>query len=252
MNNLKQLGLAAHHYHDTRDTFPPGFTSDASGHPYPSLSWLARLLPYIEQGQLWSQVESAFAQERRPFIVPPHTPRGVVVKSFICPSDDRIQVPGKNRTADVAFTSYLGVQGRSYPSTNGILYPDSRVQLVQVTDGTSHTLFAGERPPSTDLVFGWWYTGIGQDEAGSGAVILGVRERRIAGNYRTERCPPGPYQFRDGSLNEQCDLFHLWSTHPGGANFLLTDGSVRFLGYSADQLLPTLATRAGGETVVLN
>jgi prepilin-type processing-associated H-X9-DG protein len=54
-----------------------------------------------------------------------------------------------------------------------------------------------------------------------------------------------------GRFSNQCDMFHFWSPHPGGANFLLADGSVHFLSYSADPLLPALASRAGGETVGL-
>jgi prepilin-type processing-associated H-X9-DG protein len=46
-------------------------------------------------------------------------------------------------------------------------------------------------------------------------------------------------------------LFHFWSLHPGGAHFLYADGSVHFLGYDADAILPALATRAGGEVVSL-
>jgi len=48
-----------------------------------------------------------------------------------------------------------------------------------------------------------------------------------------------------------CDTFHFWSRHSGGANFLFCDGSVRFLSYSADPLLPALAPRAGGEKVTI-
>jgi prepilin-type processing-associated H-X9-DG protein len=46
-------------------------------------------------------------------------------------------------------------------------------------------------------------------------------------------------------------VFHFWSLHPGGANFAFCDGSVRFLPYSANDILPALATRAGGEVAVL-
>ena len=52
-------------------------------------------------------------------------------------------------------------------------------------------------------------------------------------------------------MTDPCDSLHFWSPHPGGANFAFADGSVRFLSYSADTILPALATRAGGETVVL-
>jgi prepilin-type processing-associated H-X9-DG protein len=81
---------------------------------------------------------------------------------------------------------------------------------------------------------------------GSADVVLGVRERNVS---QPGRCPAGPYRFEAGRLTEQCDLFHFWSPHSGGGNFLLADGSVRFLTYPAGAVLPALATRAGGETV---
>jgi prepilin-type processing-associated H-X9-DG protein len=62
-------------------------------------------------------------------------------------------------------------------------------------------------------------------------------------------CPPGSYLFAPRSFSNQCDMFHFWSPHQGGANFLLADGSVRFLSYSANAILAALATRAGGKVV---
>jgi prepilin-type processing-associated H-X9-DG protein len=109
------------------------------------------------------------------------------------------------------------------------------------------TLAVGERPPSAELDFGWWYAGWGQAKDGSADMVLGVRERNVIGQY----CPPGPYMFVPAKLADQCAMFHFWSPHPNGANFLFADGSVRFLSYSADSILPALATRAGGETVTL-
>src|SRR5437870_10645760 len=94
----------------------------------------------------------------------------------------------------------------------------------------SNTLLAGERPPSADFQFGWWYAGAGQKFTGSADMILGVRERNILLG-RLGACPPGPYQFRPGNLGNQCDMFHFWSLHDGGAWFLFADGSVRFLTY---------------------
>jgi prepilin-type processing-associated H-X9-DG protein len=66
-------------------------------------------------------------------------------------------------------------------------------------------------------------------------------------NYRD--CPEGPYHFGRGQFSNQCDAYHFWSPHSGGANFLFCDGSVHFLSYSADAILPALATRAGREPV---
>jgi prepilin-type processing-associated H-X9-DG protein len=107
---------------------------------------------------------------------------------------------------------------------------------------------SGERPPSADFWYGWWYAGYGQAGTGSADMLLGVRERNLGGPFVSD-CPAGPYHFREGRADNQCDLFHFWSLHPGGAHFLFADGSVRFLAYSADAILPALATRAGGEPV---
>lgn len=64
-----------------------------------------------------------------------------------------------------------------------------------------------------------------------------------------DNCPAGPYHFGPGRATNRCDVLHFWSLHIGGANFLFADGSVRFLSYSADDVLPALATRSGGEAV---
>ena len=65
-------------------------------------------------------------------------------------------------------------------------------------------------------------------------------------------CGPGRYPFAPASgLDDPCGMFHFWSPHPGGANFVFADGSVRFLAYSADPVMPALASRAGGEAIGL-
>jgi prepilin-type processing-associated H-X9-DG protein len=55
--------------------------------------------------------------------------------------------------------------------------------------------------------------------------------------------------YGPGNLSNPCDRYHFWSLHSGGANFAFADGSVRFLAYSAKDVLPALATRDGGETI---
>src|SRR5947209_17871197 len=52
-NNLRQIGTALHHYHEVEGSFPAGVKDEASGDPYPFLSWNARLLPFLEQKELW-------------------------------------------------------------------------------------------------------------------------------------------------------------------------------------------------------
>jgi len=81
-------------------------------------------------------------------------------------------------------------------------------------------------------------------------MLLGARERNAGGLY-TWYCDRGPHHFKPGKFSEQCDAFHYWSPHNGGAHFAFADGSVKFLSYSADAILPALATRAGGEALTV-
>jgi prepilin-type processing-associated H-X9-DG protein len=170
---------------------------------------------------------------------------------FLCPSDGRIrrsQPVGLDR-AEVAFTSYLGAEGTDVSRADGVLYLDSRVRLGDITDGTSNTLLAGERPPSANLNFGWWYAGWGQNKTGSAEMVLGVRELSVHPSLL--HCPPGSNKYQAGRTSQMCDTLHFWSLHIGGAHFAFADGSVRYLAYSADPLMPALATRAGSEAVEL-
>ena len=106
----------------------------------------------------------------------------------------------------------------------------------------------GERPPSPDFWYGWWYAGYGQAASGSPDMLLGARELNDRATH-LEACPTGPYSFTRGKRGEPCDTFHFWSYHPGGATFALADGSVQFLSYNADEVLAQLATCAGSEVV---
>ena len=85
---------------------------------------------------------------------------------------------------------------------------------------------------------------------GSVEVVMGVRELNHS-PLGLGGCPYGPYSLTEGALQDDCSRFHFWSFHPGGAHFAFADGSVRFLRYSADDIMPALATRAGGEAVTL-
>ena len=165
------------------------------------------------------------------------------------------------------------MSGTNSEARDGLFTSNRKTGLLEVQDGTSQTLFVGERgfragalqviDTSADLDnlrFGNWFSAIGQRN-GSVGIVLGTRELNFNSLARTlswERdCPPGPYHFgrpnrtRDinGAIREECDLFQFWSYHPGGANFLYVDGSVHFLQYEADNILPALGTRAGGEVV---
>jgi prepilin-type processing-associated H-X9-DG protein len=111
----------------------------------------------------------------------------------------------------------------------------------------------GERPPSEDMIFGWWFAGAGQNDSASGDVVLGVNDP----NVTYGDCPPGEngqpyYYFSPGTLSNNCDQFHFWSLHAGGANFLYADASTHFLSYSvSNDVMRAMATRNGNEVVQL-
>jgi hypothetical protein len=246
VNNLRQVGLALHHYHTALNGLPPGMTFQDGADPHPFMSWNTRLLPYLEQAALWAKAQEAYAQTLDFEKDPPH-PLGYPLPVFSCPSDPRTFAAGRVSGVLAAFTSYLGVEGTNQFRHDGLLFADSKIRFSDITDGVSNTLLVGERPPSADLIFGWWYAGWGQNKDGSGDMVLGVQERNFG--VWNQGCPRGPYSYGPGRVDDQCDLFHFWSVHIGGANFLIADGSVHFISYSAVSLMPALATRSGGETV---
>jgi prepilin-type N-terminal cleavage/methylation domain-containing protein/prepilin-type processing-associated H-X9-DG protein len=245
-NNLKQIGLALQNYHDTAGSLPPGITPVAKGDPFPRMGWLTRVLPFMEQQPLWDLTLTLYEEV-------PSNPYGhygfmTPIKLFSCPADGRADSPHPTHNGFyAALTDYLGVLGTNYKIDDGVLYWGSHTRLTDITDGTSNTLLVGERPPSPDFWYGWWYAAEGQANSGSGDTVLGVRELRSPDDQYTPGCPPGPYHFVPGNLNNLCDTFHFWSLHTGGGNFLFADGSVEFLSYAVDSALPALSTRAGGE-----
>jgi prepilin-type N-terminal cleavage/methylation domain-containing protein/prepilin-type processing-associated H-X9-DG protein len=288
-NNLKQQGLALHSYHDANGALPsgvtwPGFTFTNTGQMTEQLfdywSWLAMIMPYIEQDNLY---RTADQWQRQPgsgyktwstayFWWPwgdfwsnfstaqPNPALGQLVKVYNCPSDIRtltVQISQDGFNFKLAFTSYEGVSGLvggdfsgNPPDRKGILYWQSRTKLTDITDGTSRTLMVGERPPSADLEFGWWFAGAGYDgnnnnAGGTGDVVLGARETWYA---QSLGCPVTKVGLQPGKLAEPCDQVHFWSLHAGGANFLKGDGSVRMYAYSANDILPQMCTRNGNET----
>jgi prepilin-type processing-associated H-X9-DG protein len=247
-NQLRQMSLALQHHAAQHGAFPPGVSGDDKKQPYPFLAFHARLLPYLEQNALWLETQSAFEKDKNFLHNPPHVGLTKAVPAFGCPMDARTQTSQRIKgDVDRGLTSYLGCEGTNSFRMDGVLYLDSHTKPSDIRDGLSQTLILGERPPSADMVFGWWYGGWGQDKDGEGDSVLGVRTKN---NKRwIQGCDTGPYHFQKGDVKNPCSAFHFWSLHPGGAHFAFSDGSVRFLSYSADEILPALATRAAGDSV---
>jgi len=278
-NSLHQIGLALHNFHDTNNRFPsacqigqtwyggvpreapPNGLNPSTGYPTegPFFAWCLRIAPYLEMGNVYQQVQWQVwpwwqYQQGKPAIGD-NTLNGVVAKILQCPADTRSNLTNYDGGQKFALTGYMGVNGLcegQYPNASlagqeGVIYVNSSVRMAQIRDGTSQTLLVGERPPSTSLYYGWWFAGSGDyPYFGTTDVNLGVREWSPVLGKRDA--------FRYGTINDPAEehRWHYWSLHPGGGQFLLCDGSVQFFPYSADAILPAMATRNGGEVVSQN
>jgi prepilin-type N-terminal cleavage/methylation domain-containing protein/prepilin-type processing-associated H-X9-DG protein len=275
INNMKQLGIAFTSYHDAKKAYPaprPINPTTLQGGQYTSYAWnalpanpetcggiLFRILPYIEQGQLTSPLASiATAANVGPTV---NAIGANPVAVFQCPTDMRSrQAFAASATVTHAFTSYLGVTGNDewlesgfYGSNakNGIFPPmtwalggGSGTKIARITDGTSNTTLAGERPPSKDLFWGRWR---GSDFQ---AMLANPnRESSIIFQANGQPCP-SPAYFAPDILESDCSGMHFWSVHPGGGNWLMADGTVRWFSYAAGTtILPALASINGNEVV---
>jgi len=244
---LRQIGLALHQYHLTYDALPPGVVHPPTPFrpppksPYPLLNWQGRILPFIEQTGLWSQVVQAYKDDPMLELVPAASL--VRIPIYLCPVDPLLTKASPNAPVP-GLTSYPGVSGTSTYRRDGLLYTDSSVRFAEITDGTSFTLMVGERPIRPNLQYGRWFGGWGHWSFADG--FLGVQETKLP---PSSGCLSPPYPYVADNVENACAAYHFWSFHPGGANFLFADGSVHFAPYNAGQFLPALATRAGAEAV---
>jgi prepilin-type N-terminal cleavage/methylation domain-containing protein/prepilin-type processing-associated H-X9-DG protein len=252
MNNLKQIGLACHAYHDAMAGLPPGYLATAA-YPdtAPGWGWGAFLLPYLEQGNLAAQINTSAPVQTQPAIQ-------TVLKVYLCPSDS--PPASAFPLADALLTPVCSAGPSSYaatvgddsceadgPAGNGVFYRNSRTRLTDVTDGTSNTTMIGDRAwADTRGIWAGAPSGAmarpgpanpWQTTTASAAVLVLVHNNWI--NIKTDA---------DGGLDD------FSSKHPGGVNLLFADGSIRFLrSITADGperlAFWALGTRAGGEAV---
>ena len=265
-NNLKQIGLAFHNYHAAQDCFPSGFVSQAASLNGPSLGpgwgWGAYLLPYLEQGNVYNQID--FSRD----IADPVNAQARVtsLKAFLCPSDSpaaptvAVRNGAGAAICDVAFGNYVGMAGvyevSGYPDTSngypGVLLRNSRVRVTDIADGSSGTLFVGERAwqwqgkvrsPQTTWTGAVTSAVIPQTLNPSlGYEAEGVLVLTNSGTAAEGRVP-------NNSLDHVEDAS---SNHAQGVNFLFGDGSVRSINNTISPTLwVAITTRAGGEAVNL-
>jgi prepilin-type N-terminal cleavage/methylation domain-containing protein/prepilin-type processing-associated H-X9-DG protein len=226
-NNLKQMGLALHAFHDTNKGLPPGYLATAA---YPSCSpgwgWAAFILPYIEQGPLHYQINFASPVQAQAAIT-------TVIPIYVCPSDVTTASPfaitdaGGAVLCQAAPSSYAATVGPDAsdvadPTGDGVFYRNSRTRMTDITDGTSQTVMAGDRA--------WAQThGIWAGAPDGGVVRAGNA------NPWTSATAPAPcfVLVHNNWINILTDsdggLDDFSSMHTGGANLLFADGSVHFL-----------------------
>jgi prepilin-type N-terminal cleavage/methylation domain-containing protein/prepilin-type processing-associated H-X9-DG protein len=273
-NNLKQIGLALHNYHDSYGKFPAGYYADylpgytpLAGQPnFTFTGWQLQLLPFLEQDSLFQSCAAWLTANHPQYFVDQSFPAcDYDFSIFNCPSNPRPRTFHYNGIT-YELTSYMGNSGTNsfppsyYNAPAGVLYVNSTVRLGDITDGTSNTIAVGERPCSGNNEFGKGFVPTGHFGYGEGDTVLGSNEYALALSFLDLATNVGfkpPLAANDtasiptGFLG-YTDIAHYWSFHSGGANFLFCDGSVHFLNYSLDPTsFAAMCTRAGGEVVSL-
>ncbi len=264
-NNLKQLALAMHNYHDTVGAFPFGFDERET-------LWSAMILPQIEQTNLYQTLiwQEGTVGNWDWDGSPNEKACGTVMSAFMCPSmplgpRDNENIPGRvpasyracagaliasddlsTRPAGFNTTAHRALEEANL---DGMFFGCSKVQMRDVTDGTSNTILIGESRTSTyskdNQQMDYWLFGCPQ----SGGWVLGG----LGGTEYSEGLGSAVVRINanlDPNFHGVLMEMAFGSYHVGGAQFALADGSVRFMSENMDlKTYQALATRQGGEVV---
>lgn len=246
-NNLKQLGLALHNYHDQHSMFPINFfTAGPRDSTQRGVSWMNLILPYMEQAPLYNKITQGAVYSSAGHQAAIKT----VIPGYLCPSDNTGNGLMGNRCEDIgnqpyAVTSYKTVMGsnqssstlgfnnstttgRNASQTNPWDFPNgfmgrhdfnanARVYTTttgDIKDGTSNTFATGEIVPDWNC-YSWWMW--------PNAVNLG-NSHPI--NFRGH---VGSGQTLESQRTVWQENFSAMSRHVGGAHFGMADGGVRFV-----------------------
>ena len=235
-NNLKQIGLALHNYHELHRLFPSGsIQAGPSFRPLSGWGWGAMILPQLEQTAVYNRIDfdtpNAIGGNR--------TLLTHGMAHWRCrtdPAPESVTVSEGAVSLRLATGNYVGCAGS--PTGLGVLYPLSRVSIADIVDGTSNTIFVGERAnqvnvPNVGTYTSGWY---GYLSGPAGYLQNSVPDIQVNGWLPINFSRDFPVAFS--------------GFHSGGVNIVMCDGSVRFLNSSIDgDLLNALGTRDGTEVV---
>jgi len=281
-NNLKQIGLAVHNYADVHGQVPPGGTYLAG---VASASWSVhgRILPYLDQGNLYQMVDLSKKFTNQMAI------DGLRIPSYVCPSDAKAMTTRDDTTPKLCPTTYGVNYGRWFvwdPATNavgeGTFYPNARVTFAAISDGTSNTLLASEvrawtpyhrdvAPGATAIPGSAAVLSSYMTASGSNAKITGHTEWAAGqvhhSGFTTTLNPNAKVSCVVGGVTyNECD-YNSWqegnlpatpsyaailsrSYHVGCVNSVMADGAVKTISENIDlNTWRALSTRAGGEVI---
>ncbi|RCS41198.1 DUF1559 domain-containing protein [Bremerella cremea] len=255
-NNMKQIGLAMHNYHDTYNSFPAGAYGCCWG------TWQVSILPYIEQKNLYENynITDKYATSESRYSGSDNTDvTRVRLDALTCPSDipnaPLSSITSHNYAANYGNTGYA-----QQADLNGVIFGGAPFEYVSggsnefygfkdVVDGTSNTLLVGEvlQGQKTDLRgFSWW------GDASSFTAYLAPNSTEPDRIYSSSYCNNLP------QLNLPCavsstaapTMFASRSRHPGGVQVTLCDGSTRFVAETIQiNIWRSLATTHGKEVI---
>lgn len=262
LNNLKQMGIALHTYHDARNRLPPGFSSTPTGtwpggsndpvpESGPGWSLFAELLPHLEETSL----HDAIAFDKLITHPDNKAARETIVAAFVDPGDTApklvdIKDASLATLAQAAVCSYAGCLGtESYEKLpfTGVFHRNSQIRLGHVTDGTSKTIAIGERM-SRHTQSGW--AGVTPNQT---LVYAPESPRYDPSNLGFNARPAITatlVHVRSSAPSLQGSPGGFIGPHAGGTQFLNLDGSCRSISETASaEVFRALCTRAGGEVI---
>jgi prepilin-type N-terminal cleavage/methylation domain-containing protein/prepilin-type processing-associated H-X9-DG protein len=251
LNNLKQIGLAMHSYHDRMKVLPPGYISKDKPDGTdggPGWGWAAHILNELDQGNLLRQIDFTKGVHMAPAAA-----RTQSLTVYLCPSDENVGTftvrdSSNQAITDVAHAHYVAMYGSGNIAANplsigdGVFYRNSQTRFAHILDGASNTLFVGER--SSDLALATWTGSVSNSKVPPRPPMLGAAGDApvlVLGHTGTLLSPSLPN-------NSGTDVAGFRSRHPGGIHFLFGDGTVRRISSSiSPSSWVALGTRAGAE-----